>query len=137
MTKSKGVGRGGLRKGAGRKATASKVDWDAVARGYFAGNEPLDDMLDRHGVSHGMLLAYATANQWVRPRRRHADDICELASELAVRMWEIDGVTNRAKRFVAAMTVLGVEPEHIAPSLGISEGSLRADFARELSVGRR
>jgi hypothetical protein len=133
MTKSKGVGRGGVRKGAGRKSAEAKVDWDAVARAYFTGTETHDDLLERFGVSPGALLAYAATRQWIwRPERRHVDDVGEMASELAVRMWEIDGVTNRAKRFVAAMTALGVEPEHIAPSLGISERSLKADFAREL-----
>ena len=137
MTKSKGVGRGGVRSGAGRASKAAKVDWDAVGRAYFNGKEALDDTLDRLGLSHGMLLAYATAHHWIKPRaQQHPDAVDEMASELAVRMWEIDGVTKRAKCFVAAMTVLGVTPEHIAPSLGISEKSLRSEFAKELSFAK-
>ena len=73
----------------------------------------------------------------MKPRSKpHPDAADEMASELAVRMWEIDGVTKRAKCFVAAMTVLGVSPEHIAPSLGISEKSLKAEFSKELSFAK-
>ncbi|WP_371423289.1 hypothetical protein [Tardiphaga sp.] len=135
MTKSKGMGRGGVRKGAGRKPAAAKVDWDAVARDYFTGTEDMEELLERHGLSYGALMAYATANQWIRrPRKRLDDDIGDMASELAVVFWAIDGALNRARRFVAAMTALGVSAENIAPHLGISERSLKQDFARELQV---
>jgi hypothetical protein len=37
MTKSKGIGRGGVRKGSGRRPAISKVDWEALGRAYFSG----------------------------------------------------------------------------------------------------
>jgi hypothetical protein len=68
VTKSKGVGRGGVRTGSGRKSKAAKADWDTIAREYFAGRGTIDDICERFGVSHGDLLAYAASNNWVTPR---------------------------------------------------------------------
>jgi hypothetical protein len=44
MTKSKGVGRGGARKGAGRRLDVAKVDWDAIVRAYFAGRDTIEEI---------------------------------------------------------------------------------------------
>ena len=90
MTKSKGVGRGGVRAGAGRPPKA--VDWDAVGRAYYTGTESLDHVCAAHGVNYGDLLAYGANNHWLqrRPTKAHPDDLGGLASALALAMWPLN-----------------------------------------------
>jgi hypothetical protein len=137
MTKSKGVGRGGARKGAGRRPDVAGVDWDAVARAYFTGSQTLDDICTEFGVSYGDLLAYGANNHWLqrRPTISRPDDVGDLASALAGAMFSIDGAGNRARCFVAAMVKLEATVSDIADVLRVSQSSLRADFAKELAGG--
>jgi hypothetical protein len=132
MTKSKGVGRGGARKGSGRQPNAAKVDWEAVGRAYFSGTKTVDDICAQFGVKYGDLLAYAASRKWCRPSpRRHPDDIGELGSALAFTMFSVSPA-NRTRCFVAAMAKLGAETSEIADVLQASELDLRAEFAKEL-----
>jgi hypothetical protein len=141
MTKSKGLGRGGARKGAGRLPNAAKVDWDAIARVYFAGTDTADKICQTFGVSYGDLLAYAAANHWVPPRaggRRNPEDLGDMASALA---WALiderdESIANRTRRFVGAMVKLEVRVSEIADVLHVSEDSLRAEFPKELAGAR-
>jgi hypothetical protein len=139
MTKSKGVGRGGVRKGAGRRPDVAKVDWDAVGRAYFTGTQTLNEICASFGVSHGDLLAYGANNHWLqhRPTKSHPDDVGDLASALAHEMFSVEGVANRAPRFVAAMVALGAREADIAEVLRIGVQSLRDEFAKQLAVTRR
>ena len=138
MTKSKGVGRGGVRTGAGRKPRAAKADWDAIARVYFAGTDTVDKICQTFGVSFGDLLAYAAANHWVPPRaggRRNPEDLGDMASALA---WALiderdESIAHRTRRFVGAMVKLEVSAEDIADVLHVSEKALRAEFPKELA----
>lgn len=138
MTKSKGVGRGGIRTGAGRRPRVSTVDWDAVGRAYYTGTESLDDICSSHGVTYGDLLAYGATNNWLqrRPTRAHPDDLGGLASALALAMWSIELKPDRASRFVAAMTILGEDEIDIAEALKISVDQLARDFRKELAAAR-
>jgi hypothetical protein len=135
MTKSKGVGRGGVRPGAGRRPRVSTVDWDAVGRAYFTGRQSLDEICASFGVSHGDLLAYGAQNHWLprRPIKPHPDDVGDLASALATEMFSVEGVANRAPRFVAAMVALGARETDIAEVLQIGLPALKAEFGRELN----
>jgi hypothetical protein len=139
MTKSKGMGRGGVRTGAGRKSKAAKADWDAIARVYFAGtDDSIEKICRTFGVSYGDLLAYAAANQWVPPRatgRRNPDDLGDMASALA---WALidereESTAHRTRRFVGAMVKLEATAEHIADVLHVSENALRAEFPKDLA----
>jgi hypothetical protein len=139
MTKSKGMGRGGVRTGAGRKSRAVKADWDAIARVYFAGADgDLTEICRTFGVSYRDLLAYAAANHWVPPRaggRRNPEDLGDMASALA---WALiderdESIAHRTRRFVGAMVKLEVSAEHIADVLHVSEKALRAEFPKELA----
>ncbi|MBR1151931.1 hypothetical protein [Bradyrhizobium sp. JYMT SZCCT0428] len=111
------------------------VDWNAVGRAYFTGSAPLDEILSSFDLSHGDLLAFAATNHWMiqRPTKPHPDDLGNLASALAMEMFSVDGVANRAPRFVAAMTALGARDVDIAEALQIGLPALRAEFGRELS----
>jgi hypothetical protein len=134
MTKSKGIGRGGVRKGSGRRPAAAKVDWEALGRAYFSGKDTIEDICASFGVGYGDLLSYATSRSWVRPSPPpHPSDLGELGSALALAMFSVDGVTNRARRFVAAMAILDAYPPDIAEALHISEEALKAEFKKELA----
>lgn len=139
MTKSKGVGRGGARKGAGRRPDVAKVDWDAVARDYFAGSGAItvEEICEKFGVDYGDLLAYAAHNHWVTPRPagRHLEDLGDMASALAFALTDqrSETVSNRSRRFVKAMVSLEVRVGHIADILHVSAESLRAEFPKELA----
>jgi hypothetical protein len=137
MTKSKGVGRGGARKGAGRRPDVAKVDWDAVARAYFAGTDPIEKICETFGVSYGELLSYAAHNHWVMPRPagRHLEDLGDMASALAWALLDEkdEKVANRTRRFVGAMVKLEVRAGDIADVLHVSEEALRAEFSKELT----
>jgi hypothetical protein len=138
VTKSKGVGRGGSRQGAGRRPRVATIDWDAVARAYHTGSESLDDILASFDLSHGDLLAYAASHHWLqrRPRgQQHPDDLGDLASALAHEMFSVEGVANRAPRFVAAMVALGARDIDIAEALQIGLPALKVEFSRELKRG--
>lgn len=135
MTQSKGKGRGGARKGAGRKRKSAKVDWNAVGRAYFVGREHAHDICAKFNVTHGDLLAYAAARGWIWPSPDgHADDFGELGSALAVAMFDVNGgVQQRARCFVRAMVALGADLGDIADALHITREALRAEFSRELA----
>ncbi|MFB9262275.1 hypothetical protein ACFFWD_03685 [Bradyrhizobium erythrophlei] len=140
MTKSKGLGRGGTRVGAGRKPSAAKVDWDAVARAYFAGRGTVDEICQQFGVSYGDLLAYAAHNHWITPRPfgRHLEDLGDMASALAWALLDErnESTAHRTRRFVGAMVKLEVRVSHIADVLHVSEEALRAEFPKELAGAR-
>jgi len=140
MTKSKGVGRGGARKGAGRRPDAAKANWDAIARAFFAGSDTIDKICEKFGTSYGELLAYAAQNHWVTPRPagQHLGDLGDMASALAWALLDErdETVANRTRRFVAAMVALRVRAYDIADVLRVSERSLRAEFANELAGAR-
>ena len=138
MTKSKGVGRGGVRDGAGRRPRVSTVDWDAVGRAYYTGTESLDVICAKFGVEYGDLLAYAASNHWLqrRPTKSHPDDLGGLASALALAMWTVELKPDRANRFVAAMVALGEDRIEIAEALKISVDQLSRDFRKELAAAR-
>lgn len=138
MTKSKGTGRGGFRKGAGRKPRAASANWDEIGKAYFAGtNQPLEEILGAFGVNYGDLLAHATRSHWLlqRPSKPHPDDLGSLASALAMEMYSVQGVANRAPRFVSAMAALGARDVDIAEALGIGLPALKAEFGSELTAG--
>jgi hypothetical protein len=133
MTKSKGVGRGGVRKGAGRQPNAAKIDWDAVGRAYFSGAATVDNICASFGLGYGDLLAYAASRKWCRPSpKAHPDDIGELSSALAFAMFSVKPA-NRIRCFVAAMAKLETDMSEIADVLQVSKSELRADFAKELA----
>ena len=132
MTKSKGIGRGGIRKGSGRRPAAAKVDWEALGRAYFSGKDTVEDICASFGVGYGDLLSYAVNNHWVHPSsKRHPEDPGDLGSALALEMYSVD-VNNRGPRFVAAMVMLGAREVDIAEPLNIPVEQLRAQFAKEL-----
>src|SRR3954447_1577345 len=137
MTKSKGVGRGGVRQGAGRRPRVSTVDWDAVGRAYFTGNQTLDEICASFGVTYGDLLAFGAQNHRLqrRPTRPHPDDVGDLASALALEMFSVGKVADRARRFVAAMAALGARDTDIAEVLQIGLQALKAEFGKELRRG--
>jgi hypothetical protein len=137
VTKSKGVGRGGVRPGSGRKSKAAKADWNAIARAYFGGSDTIEDICEKFGVSHGDLLSYAAANHWVTPRPagRHLEDLGDMASALAWALLDErdETVANRTRRFVGAMVKLEVRVGDIADVLHVSAKSLRDEFPKELA----
>ncbi|MEH2468970.1 hypothetical protein V1281_001774 [Nitrobacteraceae bacterium AZCC 2161] len=139
MTKSKGLGRGGVRKGAGRPPKVLKVDWDAIARDYFTGLQSIDAVLAKHDLKHGDLLAYAATKHWMaRPRvRGHEHDLGDLASALALEFFGEQDAAKRSRRFVAAMVALDAAPASIAEILQTSESELRRDYAKEIAGARR
>jgi hypothetical protein len=133
MTKSKGVGRGGVRRGAGRRPDVAKVDWDAVGRAYFSGTATVDDICASFGLGYGDLLAYAANRKWCRPSPKpHPDDIGELGSALAFAMFSVK-TANRIRCFVAAMAKLETNVSEIADVLQVSTSALRAEFPKELA----
>jgi hypothetical protein len=136
MTKSKGVGRGGVRPGAGRRPRVSTVDWDAVGRAYYTGTETIEAICNKFDVGYGDLLAHAAANHWMlrRPTRSHPDDLGGLASALAVAMWSVDHTPDRSRRFVAAMVALNEDVIDIAEALNIAVEVLQRDFKKELGA---
>jgi hypothetical protein len=140
MTKSKGVGRGGVRPNAGRKSKAAKADWDAIARAYFASSETIEEICGKFGVGYGDLLSYAASNHWVMPRPvgQHFEDLGDMASALAWALLDErdETVTHRTRRFVGAMVKLEVSVKDIADVLRVSEKSLRGEFEKQLSVAR-
>jgi hypothetical protein len=133
MTKSKGIGRGGVRKGSGRRPDVAKVDWEALGRAYFSGKDTIEDICASFGVGYGDLLAYAAGHHWLlRPSpHRHPEDPGDLGSALALEMYSVD-VNSRGPRFVAAMVMLGAREVDIAAPLNIPVEQLRAQFAKEL-----
>jgi hypothetical protein len=147
-TKSNNQKRGGKRPGAGRPrgsvgsdeariGSSRQIDWDAIGRTYFTGTCSVEDVCASFGVSYGDLLAYATDHGWIhRPPKPHPGDLGELASALALTMFSVDGVANRARRFVAAMVILGAPPSDIAEVLHISKPALQAEFSKELAGAR-
>jgi hypothetical protein len=140
MTKSKGVGRGGVRRGAGRKPESARPDWDAIAKAYFSGRGTVDEICEVFGVRLGDILAYATANQWVTPRPagRVAEDLGDMASALAWALLDErdESIAHRTRRFVRGMVGLEVRATDIADVLHVSERSLRAEFPKELAGAR-
>ena len=137
MTKSKGVGRGGVRSGAGRAPKVAKVDWDAIGLAYFTTNKPIEDICAEHGLAYGDLLAYSISNHWVaRPVKRPAHDLGDLSSALAMELWGQCRVGDRARRFVAAMVALNARLDDIAAPLQISVGDLKKEFSKELAGAR-
>lgn len=136
MTKSKGVGRGGVRKGAGRLPDVAKIDWDAVGRAYFTGTESLEEILSKFGVRYGDLLAYGANNHWMqrRPTRPHPDDLGSLASALAMAAYSVEHTPNRTRRFVAAMVALDEDDINIADALNLDVEVLRREFKKELAA---
>jgi hypothetical protein len=91
----------------------------------------------RFGLRYGDLLAYAASNHWVRgPVKRHAEDLGDLASALALQMFGSSPLRDRSKRFVAAMVALGAQLSDIADPLQVSEDDLKREFARELAGTR-
>ena len=86
-------------------------------------------------MSYGDLLAYGAQNHWLqrRPTISHPDDVGDLASALAHEMFSVEGVANRAPRFVAAMVSLGARESDIADALRIGLPRLRTEFAKELA----
>jgi hypothetical protein len=59
------------------------VDWDRLARAYFAGSESIDDICEAHGVSFGHLLAYAASRHWAR--RPHKPREMKVANAAAMQ----------------------------------------------------
>jgi hypothetical protein len=117
----------------GRRPNAAEADWEAVGRAYFTGTDTIEDICSSFGLTYGDLLAHAAGRHWIRPSPKpHPDDIGELASALALAMFSVDGVSNRARCFVAAMVKLEATVADIADVLRVSKSSLQADFAREL-----
>jgi hypothetical protein len=138
VTKSKGTGRGGFRPGAGRKPRIDSINWDKVGKAYYTGtNQTLDEILAAFGATYGDLLVHATRSHWLsrRPTKPHPDDLGSLASALAMEMYSVQGVVNRAPRFVAAMVALGARDIDIAEALEIGLTALKVEFSRELKRG--
>jgi hypothetical protein len=138
MTKSKGVGRGGIRPNSGRKSKAAKADWDAIARAYFAGSDPIEEICGKFGVGYGDLLSFAASNHWVMPRPvgQHFEDLGDMASALAWALLDKtdETVTHRSRRFVGAMLKLEVSAKDIADVLRVSEESFRSEFAKQIAA---
>jgi hypothetical protein len=136
MTKSKGVGRGGVRPGAGRRPKA--VDWDAVGRAYYTGAETIGDILEKFEVSHGDLLAHAAASNWLlrKPTRSHPDDLGDMAAALALEIWDCDVTDVQRRRFVAAMVALNASEEDIADVLQLNMDVFKKNFAKQLAGTR-
>jgi hypothetical protein len=141
MTKSKGVGRGGVRSGAGRRPRVSTVDWDAVGRAYYTGKETLDVICGKFGIGYGDLLAHAASSHWMqrRPTRSHPDDLGDLAGALALEMFGNDDSGMKVRqRFVAAMVALNAREGDIAEILRMDNDmpGFKQQFAKQLSGTR-
>jgi hypothetical protein len=136
MTKSKGVGRGGVRKGAGRLPDVAKTDWDAVGRAYYTGTEGLEAICNKFGIGYGDLLVHSASAHWMqrRPTRAHPDDLGSLANYLALAMYSADQTPDRARRFVAAMVALDENEIEIADALNVAFETLRREFKKELGA---
>ena len=111
------------------------VDWTGVSDRYFKTEDSVRAIARKFGVSEAAVRKHATERGWVRPSKASPEDVGRLASSLALAMISIDGVSNRAKRFVAAMVKLDARPVDIADGLEISENALRAEFANEMRGG--
>jgi hypothetical protein len=139
MTKSKGVGRGGVRPGAGRRPRVSTVDWGAVGRAYYTGSETIEAICNKFGVGYGDLLAHAAKSHWMlrRPTRSHPDDLGDLAGALALAMYSGDDSAKKTQqRFVAAMVALNERECDIAEALQMDLLDLKASFAKQLAGTR-
>ena len=138
MTKSKGVGRGGVRPGAGRRPRVSIVDWDAVGRAYYTGSETIEAICNKFGIGYGDLLAHGASSHWMlrRPTRSHPDDLGDLAGALAKEIYALDNGTANRRRFVAAMVALNARECDIAEVLGVDVPELKEQFAKQLAVTR-
>ena len=138
MTKSKGVGRGGVRPGAGRRPRVSTVDWDAVGCAYYTGTETIEAICDKFGIGYGDLLAHGASSHWMlrRPTRSHPDDLGDLAGALAKEIYALDNGTANRQRFVAAMVALNARECDIAEVLGVDVPELKEQFAKQLVVTR-
>jgi hypothetical protein len=133
VTISKGVGRGGVRPGAGRKPKA--INWEAIAQAYFTGQETPEDVCQKFNVTLGDLFIHAQSEGWIhRPYKPHPADVGRLGSALAHAMISVDGAGTRSSRFVAAMAKLGSPLIDIAAALEISVGALRSEFRKELGL---
>jgi hypothetical protein len=112
------------------------INWAGISDSYFKTDHSLRSIAREFGVTEAAIRKHATQHGWVRPDKvAGAEDIGRLASSLALAMISIDGVSNRAKRFVAAMVKLDARPVDIADGLEISEDALRAEFANEMRGG--
>jgi hypothetical protein len=138
MTKSKGLGRGGVRPGAGRRPRVSTVDWDAVGRAYYTGTETIEAICNKFGIGYGDLLAHGTSSHWMlrRPTRSHPDDLGDLAGALAQEIYALDNGTANRRRFVAAMVALNARECDIAEVLGVDVPELKEQFAKQLAGTR-
>jgi hypothetical protein len=138
MTKSKGVGRGGVRPGAGRRPRTSTVDWDAVGRAYYTGNETIEAICNKFGIGYGDLLAHGASSHWLlrRPTRSHPDDLGDLAGALALEMYSPDTSDVQRRRFVAAMVALDARECDIAEVLQMDLPDLKKNFAKQLAGTR-
>ena len=138
MTKSKGVGRGGVRPGAGRRPRVSTVDWDAVGCAYYTGTETIEAICNKFGIGYGDLLAHGASSHWMlrRPTRSHPDDLGDLAGALAKEIYALDNGTANRRRFVAAMVALNARECDIAEVLGVDVPELKEQFAKQLAVTR-
>jgi hypothetical protein len=108
------------------------VDWASISDRYFKTDDSVRAIARAFGITEAAIRKHAIESGWVRPSKASAEDIGRLASSLALAMISIDGVSNRAKRFVAAMVKLDARPVDIADGLEISETALRSEFANEL-----
>jgi hypothetical protein len=138
MTKSKGVGRGGVRPGAGRRPRVSTVDWDAVGRAYYTGNETIEAICNKFGIGYGDLLAHGANSHWMlrRPSRSHPDDLGDLAGALASEMYSADDGEVQRRRFVAAMVALNARECDIAEVLQMDLADLKKRFPKQLAGTR-
>jgi len=138
MTKSKGLGRGGVRPGAGRRPRVSTVDWDAVGRAYYVGTETIEAICNKFDIGYGDLLAHGASSHWMlrRPTRSHPDDLGDLAGALAKEIYALDNGTANRRRFVAAMVALNARECDIAEVLGVDVPELKEQFAKQLAVTR-
>src|SRR5882762_4560925 len=141
MTKSKGVGRGGVRPGAGRRPRVSTVDWDAVGCAYYTGTETIEAICNKFGIGYGDLLAHGASSHWLlrRPTRSHPDDLGDLAGALALEMFGNDDSGAKIRgRFVAAMVALNARETDIAEVLRMDDDmpEFKKIFAKQLASTR-
>jgi transposase-like protein len=108
------------------------VDWAGISDRYFKTDDSVRAIARAFGITDAAIRKHAAERGWVRPAKASTEDIGRLASSLALAMISIDGVSKRAKCFVAAMVKLDARPVDIADGLEISETALRAEFANEL-----
>jgi hypothetical protein len=108
------------------------VDWAKVSDRYFKSGDSVRAIARDFGITEAAIRKHAIERGWIRPSKASPEDVGRLASSLALAMISIDGVTKRAKCFVAAMVKLDARPVDIADGLEISETALRSEFANEL-----